>query len=81
MPLTSRENGLWPSNWLGLSVMSKHSNPRVLITDKSPYQPEISLFLTAGGTMKGAKDFPDLAGSNKSIASFEGDRQGTAEIQ
>ncbi|MDE0874778.1 MAG: PA14 domain-containing protein, partial [Acidimicrobiales bacterium] len=75
MPLTSKENGLWPSNWLGLSVMSKHANPRVLLTDKSPYHSEISLFLTAEGKMRAAKDFPDLAGSNMSIASFEGDHR------
>jgi hypothetical protein len=75
MPLTTKENGLWPSNWLGLSIRSKHSNPDVHITDKGPYNSEISLFLTAEGTMKGAKDFPDLAGSNKSIASFEGDHR------
>lgn len=73
MPLTSKENGLWPSNWMGLSILSKHSNPKVRITDKGPYNSEISLFLTAEGKMKGAKDFPDLAGSNKSIATFEGD--------
>ncbi|MFT5409234.1 MAG: hypothetical protein ACI9NC_001955 [Verrucomicrobiales bacterium] len=71
MPLSSKENGLWPSNWLGLSVLSKHSNPKVRITDRSPYHSEISVFLTAEGKMKGGKDFPDLAGSNKSIASFE----------
>ena len=75
MPLTSKENGLWPSNWLGLSILSKHSNPKVRITDKGPYNSEISLFLTAEGKMKGGKDFPDLAGSNKSIASFEGDHR------
>ena len=75
MPLTSKENGLWPSNWLGLSILSKHANPKVQITDKGPYNSEISLFLTAEGKMKGAKDFPDLAGSNKSIASFEGDHR------
>eukprot|EP01047_Picozoa_sp_COSAG01_P003346 COSAG01_NODE_97_length_26660_cov_100.642935_18_plen_1196_part_00 len=75
MPLTSTENGLWKSNWLGLSIFSKHSHPKVRITDKGPYNPEISLFLTAEGKMKGAKDFPDLAGTNKSIASFEGDHR------
>ena len=75
MPLTSKENGLWPSNWLGLSILSKHSNPKVTITDKGPYNSEISLFLTAEGTMKGGKDFPDLAGSNMSIASFEEDHR------
>ena len=75
MPLTSKENGLWPSNWLGLSILAKHSNPKVRIADKGPYNSEISLFLTAGGKMKGVKDFPDLAGSNKSIASFEGDHR------
>ena len=75
MPLTSKENGLWPSNWLGLSILSKHPNPKVTITDKGPYNSEISLFLTAEGTMKSGKDFPDLAGSNKSIASFEGDHR------
>ena len=75
MPLTSKENGLWPSNWLGLSILSKHSNPKVRLTDKGPYNSEISLFLTAEGKMKGAKDFPDLAGSNKSIASFEGEHR------
>ncbi len=75
MPLTSTENGLWKSNWLGLSILSKHSNPNVRITDKGPYNSEISLFLTAEGKMKGGRDFPDLAGSNKSIASFEGDHR------
>jgi len=75
MPLTSKENGLWPSNWLGLSILSKHSNPKVRIADKGPYNSEISLFLTAEGKMKGGKDFPDLAGSNKSIASFEEDHR------
>lgn len=75
MPLTSKENGLWPSNWLGLSILPKHSNPKVRISDKGPYNSEISLFLTAEGKMKSGKDFPDLAGSNKSIASFEGDHR------
>lgn len=72
MPLTSEENGLWPSNWLGLSILRKHENPKVLITDAGPYNSEISLFLTAEGKMRGAKDFPDLAGSNMSIATFNG---------
>lgn len=75
MPLTSKENGLWPSNWLGLSVLSKHPNPKVRLTDKGPYNSEISLFLTTEGKMKGSKDFPDLAGTNKSIASFEGEHR------
>ena len=75
MPLTSKENGLWPSNWLGLSILSKHSNPKVGITSKGPYNSEISLFLTAAGEMRGAKDFPDLAGSNKSVATFSGDHR------
>lgn len=75
MPLTSTENGLWKSNWLGLSILSKHSNPKVQITDKGPYNSEISLFLTAEGKMKGGKDYPDLAGSNKSIVSFEGNHR------
>ena len=75
MPLASKENGLWPSNWLGLSILSKHSNPKVGITSKGPYNSEISLFLTAAGQMRGAKDFPDLAGSNKSVATFSGDHR------
>lgn len=75
MPLTSKENGLWTSNWLGLSVLAKHPNPKVRLTDKGPYNSEISLFLTAEGKMKGGKDFPDLAGTNKSIASFEGEHR------
>ncbi len=75
MPLTTQANGLWPSNWLGLSILSKHPNPKVSITDKGPYHSEISLFLTADGKMKGSRDFPDLAGTNKSIASFEGDHR------
>ena len=75
MPLTSKDNGLWPSNWLGLSILAKHSNPKVGITSKGPYNSEISLFLTAAGSMRGGKDFPDLAGSNKSVATFSGDHR------
>ncbi len=73
--LTSEENGVWPANWMGLSILRKHENPKVLITSGGPYNAKISLFLTAGKGMKGMHDFPDLAGSYMSIASFEKDHR------
>jgi hypothetical protein len=73
--LTTTENGVLEANWLGFYILNKHENPKVLITSGSPYQNAFGVFLTAGNKMKGVKDFPDLAGTNMGIPSFENDHR------
>jgi len=69
--LTSPENGVHPWNWLGLYLKPKSPDPKKLVTDRRGGA-DFGVFLTASGQMKGVKDFPDLAGSNMSVPSFEG---------
>jgi len=69
--LTSPENGVHPWNWLGLYLKEKSPDPTKLVTDRRGGA-GFGVFLTASGKMKGVKDFPDLAGTNMSVPSFEG---------
>ena len=61
--LTTKENGVHEANWLGLYVKDEKLD--------SPFGGDcFGIYRTAGRGMRGPADFPDLAGSRLSIASF-----------
>jgi len=68
--LTTRENGMHTSNWLGLYT-SNVGRPRKGAGLESTFnQWGFSIFRTAGQGMRGSSDHPDLAGSRMCNPSF-----------
>ncbi|MHC4198567.1 MAG: PA14 domain-containing protein [Planctomycetota bacterium] len=63
--LTTKENGIHASNWLGLYVKDKLGDP---------YGGScFGIYRTAGKGMRGVSDFPDLGGSRLSVPKFRED--------
>jgi len=65
--MSTEENGIHRSNWLGLYVQQDLSRPF------SGHR--FGIYCTAGGDVKGSADFPDLAGTYRSIPSFPKDHR------
>jgi len=66
--LSSAENGICKSNWLGLFVKGKRM-------DQPFAGSHFGIYRTAGQGMRGPADFPDLAGGRISIPSFSADHR------
>ncbi|NQU25582.1 MAG: hypothetical protein HQ567_30215 [Candidatus Nealsonbacteria bacterium] len=67
MGVASEENGIHKANWLGLYVQQDLTRPF------SGHR--FGIYCTAGGSVKGSADFPDLAGTYNSIPAFPEDHR------
>jgi len=67
MGMASAENGIHKANWLGLYVQQDVARPFS--------GNRFGIYCTAGGAVKGSADFPDLAGTYMSTASFPEDHR------
>lgn len=73
--LANEENGMHRGNWMGLYTSNVKRQREGYGFESTFDQWGFSIYLTAGHGMKGAADFPDLAGTRMGIPSFPADHR------